>query len=218
MARKKIQLVPGAIASVPRSLWFAALEKLHEAEQAIAQMRNAHDRIEYEAGWTRFVDSLEEFWNRFFDEGKTSFPDFQPWAGAIDAQRKKDEVLTYLYQARHQSQHGRISMRWKEPRILIAPNFNGHIRGLRVFSDGSYEIDATPLHPSLPDATVAHDPGNAELPIIQNKKHNQSFNPPTTFNGQGLVEQTPVAVAQIGFEFYRDVLSRAIARFGSPAK
>jgi hypothetical protein len=218
MARKQIQFVPGAIAPTSRSLWFTAFEKLHEAERAIDQMRNAPDRIEFEAGWTRFVDSLEEFWNRFFDEGKTSFSDFQPWAGAIDAKRKSDEMLTYLYQARHQSQHGRISIRWKEPRTLIAPNFNGHIRGLTIFPDGSYEIDATPLHPSLPEATVAYDPGSAELPIIENKKHKQSFNPPTSFNGQPLLEQTPLAVAQVGFEFYRDVLSRAIAKFGAPAQ
>jgi len=218
MAPKQIQNIQGAIAPVSRSLWHAAFEKLSEADQAIAQMRSAQDRIEYEAGWTRFVDSLEEFWSRFFDEGKTKFSDFQPWAGAIDAQRKSDEVLTYLYQARHQSQHGRISMRWQEPKLLIAPKFNGHIRGFKVFPDGSYEMDATALHPSLPEATLAQDPGNAELPIIENKKHRQSFNPPTTFNGQPLAEQTPVAVARIGLEFYRDVLSRAVTKFGSSPK
>jgi hypothetical protein len=218
MTRKQIQNVQGAIAPVSRSLWFAAFEKLSEADQAIAQMRSARDRIEYEAGWTRFVDSLEEFWSRFFDEGKTKFSDFCPWAGSIDAQRKSDEVLTYLYQARHQSQHGRISMRWQEQKLLIVPKFNGHVRGFKVFPDGSYEMDATPLHPSLSEATLAHDPGNAELPIIENKKHKQSFNPPTTFNGQKLADQTPVAVARIGLEFYRDVLSRAVTKFESSPK
>lgn len=213
MNRKQIQLVPGAIAPTSRSLWFAAFEKLHEAEMAVEQMRSATNRIEYEAGWTRFVDSLEEFWNRFFDEGKTKFSRFQPWAGEIDAQRKSDELLIYLYQARHQSQHGRISMRWTEPKTLIAPNFNGHIRGFKHFPDGSYEIDATPLRPSLPDATVAYDPGCAELPIIENKKHRQTFSPPNTFNRELLLEKSPVAVAQVALDFYRDVLTRANAKF-----
>lgn len=217
MTRKKIQLVEGAIVPVIRSLWSAALEKLDESEQAIEQMRSARDRIEYEAGWTRFVDSIEEFWNRFFDEGKTKFSHFQPWAGAIDAQRKADEMLAYLFQARHQSQHGRIALRWQEPAHLVAPKFNGHIRGLKVFPDGSYEIDATPLYPSLPHAILAYDPGKAELPIIENKKHKQIFNPPNTFNGTPLADQTPVAVAQVGLEFYRDVLSRAFSKFGKSA-
>lgn len=220
MARKQIQLVPGAIAPVSRPLWFSAFEKLDEAEQAIDQMRNASDRIAFEAGWIRFVDSLEESWNRFFDEGKTCFSEFQPWAGAIDAKRKKDEMLSYLYQARHQSQHGRISLRWTEPRMLMAPNFGGLIRSLKIFPDGSYEIDATNTDPdtSQPDATVELDPGNAELPIIENKRHKQSFNPPTTFNGQPLAEQSPVAVAERGLMFYRDVLAQAKTKFGLPAQ
>jgi hypothetical protein len=213
MTRKHIQTAKGAIAHVSRPLWFAATEKLHEADGAITQMRNAHDRINYEAGWMQFVDSLEEFWARFFDEGKTAFTSFQPWAGAIDAQRKADELLNYLYQARHQSQHGRIAMLWEEPKLLIAPNFNGHIRGFKLFPDGTYEIDATPLQPTLPDATITHDPGNAILPIIKNKKHRQTFNPPIHFKGQPLQELTPISVAQLGLDFYRDIIFQGMQKF-----
>jgi len=218
MTLKLIQLVPGAIAPKSRSLWFSAFEKIQEAENAIEQMRIAQDRIEYEAGWTCFVDSLEEFWSRFFDEGKASFSNFQPWIGPIVAKRKSDELLSYLTQARHQSQHGRIAMLWSEQRTLIAPNFNGHIRRLKISHNGTYEFEATPLHPSLPDATVALDPGSAVLPIIENKKHKQSFAPPTIFNGQVLSDQTPVAVAQLGIEFYFDVLAQAKANFRAVTK
>lgn len=96
MTRKQIQPVSGAIAPKSRALWSSAFEKIQEAESAINQMRSAHDRIEYEAGRTRFVDSLEEFWARFFDEGKANFTNFQPWAGAIVAQRSSEELLSYL--------------------------------------------------------------------------------------------------------------------------
>lgn len=160
MTRKRIQSVNGAIAPTSRSLWFSALEKLYEAEAAIVQMRNAQDRIAYEVGWTRFVD-----------EGKAAFPAFEPWAGAIDAQRKSEDLLKYLYQARHQSQHGRIAMQWEEPKLMIAASFNGHFQALRAFPDGTYEIEATPLHPTIPDAAIVHGPGKPKLPMIENKKH-----------------------------------------------
>ena len=218
MTRKRIETVKGAIAPISRSLWFGASEKLHEAAAALAQMRNAQDRINYEAGWTRFVDSLEEFWTRFYDEGKTAFPAFQPWAGTKDAQRKDEELLKYLYQARHQSQHGRIAMQWEESKLLIAPNFNGYIRALKVFPDGTYEIDATPLHPTLPDATIAHDPGSPILPTIENKKHKQTFNPPTKFRGQPILDRTPLSVAQIGLDFYEAILSQALKKFAPAHK
>ena len=218
MTRKRIETVKGAIAPISRTLWFGASEKMHEAADALAQMRNAQDRINYEAGWTRFVDSLEEFWTRFYDEGKATFPAFQPWAGSVVALRKDEELLKYLYQARHQSQHGRIAMQWEESKHLIAPNFNGHIRGLRIFPDGTYEIDAAPLHPTLPDATIVHDPGNPILPTIENKKHKQTFNPPTIFRGQPILDRAPLSVAQIGLDFYEEILSQALEKFAPAQK
>ena len=54
-------------------------------------MEDAKDRIQYEGGWTRLVDSLEEFWTRFFDDGKNTFSAFQPWAGAIVANSEQGE-------------------------------------------------------------------------------------------------------------------------------
>ena len=213
MTRKKIELEKGGIQPISRGLWFSAAEKLSEAEGAIAAMRGAANRIDYEAGWTCFSDSIEEFWTRFIDEGKTAFTGFQPWAGNIISKRKSDELLTYLYQARHQSQHGRISMQWAEQKLLIAPNFNGHIRGLKVYPDGTYEIDATPLHPSLPDAPIVHSPGEPILPQIENKKHGQTFPAPKTFAGTPLQDTSPLGVANEGLVFYRRVLEEAYAKF-----
>src|SRR5687768_17498609 len=120
MAKTQGTVQQVGIQPVRRGVWHAAWEKLQEAETAIRRMQDASDRIEYEGGWTQFVDSLEEFWTRFFDEGKQSFTRFQPWAGAFDAERRRDDLLRYLYQARHQSQHGRISLEWGEGRFVIA--------------------------------------------------------------------------------------------------
>lgn len=213
MTRKRIELEKGGILPVTRGLWSSAAEKLREAEGAVVAMRGATNRIDYEAGWTCFVDSIGEFWTRFFDEGKVTFTDFQPWAGSIVSKRKTDELLTYLYQARHQSQHGRIAIQWAEQKLLIAPTFNGHIRGLKIYPDGTYDIDATPLAPSLPDATIVHSPGAPILPLIENKKHGQTFPVPKAFEGSPLQDASPVGVASVGLDYYRKVLEEAYAKF-----
>lgn len=213
MPRRKIEIEKGAILPIKRGLWVAAVEKLEEVEIGVLQMQNAGDRIQYESGWAHFVDSLEEFWSRFFDEGKRQFPNFQPWAGGIVSERKRDPLLQYLKQARHQSQHGKIALDWEEGSLQIAPGFSGHLRSLKIYSDESYEMDATPLHTSSPEATVVHSPGNAKLPTIENKKFGQKFSPPSEHKGAKLVSSSPVEVAKLALHYYRHVLENAFDKF-----
>ena len=214
MTRKQIDLHPDAIAPVVRGLWHAAAEKLDEAQAGTKQMETARDRIAYENGWVRFVESLEEFWVRFFDEGKSNFGPFQPWAGTIDAQRKADELLNYLVQSRHQTQHGRISLKWTEPKLHIAPGFNGHIQNLRIFPDGTFEIGATPTPGSSVEAAVTYNPGDAELPEIYNAKWKQVFAPPKSHAGQPIADSTPLTAARLALAHYTAVLEQAFAKFG----
>ena len=211
-----VELQSGAITPVTRGLWHAAGEKLSEATAGMMKMEGAKDRIEYEAGWTCLVDSLEEFWTRFFDEGKRKFPSFQPWAGAIDAKRKKDPLLAYLYQARHQSQHGCIALEWEAGQIHVGGGeFSGNIKGMQIFADGTFEVDVTPTHGSDAKFKVVHDPGNARLPIVLNKKHKESFGPPSTHLNNPIADVSPISVGWLGIEFYDDILRQAFAKFGN---
>ena len=213
MARKFIQLEQDAIAPTRRDLWDAAREKIVEAEAALAAMRSARDRVSYEAAWSHLVDSVEEFWCRFFDEGKVSFSDFQPWAGSINRERKTDETLQYFYQARHQSQHGRIPMSWEQPKLIIGRGFAGRMYGLRIHLDGSYEDQTAPNDSCGTPFRVEHASGKPILPTIENKLHRQFFPPPKIHNDNPIVDSSPTAVAQLVIEYYRGVLSQAIAKF-----
>ena len=216
MNRRRIEMHRGAIAPTSHGLWGLALEKLDEAQSAIDRMSGATDRIQYEKGWAQFLDSLEEFWTRFYNEGKSKFGSFPPWAGVIVAKRKADEGLQYLYQGRHQSQHGRVALLWDEPKVHIAPGFSGTIARLRVYPDGTYKIDATPSHPSVPEATLTFDPGSALLPVVENKRFNQSYDPPSTIDGHTLASKDPIALARHGLTFYRNVLKQRQQEFAPP--
>jgi hypothetical protein len=217
MNRQFIQPEQGAITPTIRGLWDAACEKLAEAEIALTEMRNARDRVSYEAAWSQLVDSVEEFWCRFFDEGKVAFTAFQPWAGAIDQERKSDETLQYFYQARHQSQHGRIPMSWEQPQLIIGRGFAGSMYDLRISGDGSYEAQAESNNLSGRPFLVEHAPGKPILPTIENKRHKQTFLAPSKHNGSPIADCSPNAVARLVLDYYRDVLSQAITKFVGPS-
>ena len=215
--RRKIEIAPGTLAPTARSLWSAAIEKLLEAEYGLSQMVKANDRIEFEQGWTRSVDSLEQFWTRFVDEGKQRFTNFQPWAGAIDAQRKSDPLTHYLFQARHQSQHGCISLEWDAGQLQIAPGFSGHIRRLQVFSDGTFIFDADKAHDLVREPTVVFSGGNARLPVIINKRFNQIFSPPKAHCSRIFTELSPLEAIRLGIEYYNNNLKVALKKFSPKA-
>lgn len=213
MTRKFIQPENGAIAPTTRKLWDAAREKLDEADTALAEMQRAHDRVTYEAAWSQFVDSVEEFWCRFFEEGKTTFSNFQPWAGAIIQERKDDDALQYFYQARHQSQHGLIPMLWEQPQLVFGRGFAGRMYGLRIYPDGSYEAKTESNEPAGKPFLVEHAPGKPVLPTIENKRYKQTFPPPSKHNGNPIADRSPNAVARLVLNYYTLKFNQAITKF-----
>lgn len=213
MIRKFIQPEKGAIAPTTRELWDAAREKLDEAETALAKMQAARDRVSYEVAWSQCVDSVEEFWCRFFDEGNTAFTNFQPWAGVIIQERKEDETLQYFYQARHQSQHGRIVMTWEEPKLIVGRGFAGRMYGLRIHPDGSYEADAESNVPTGQPFLVENAPGKPILPTIENKRHKQNFPAPSVHRGIRIVDRSPNTVVRLVLDYYGSVMSQAVRKF-----
>lgn len=214
MKRKgKIKLSKDSLVPNERELWFTAFEKLNEANLGIQQMVSSKDRISYENGWIRFVDSLEEAWTSFLQEGEKAFPNFQPWSGKFIKERKSDPLLTYLYQSRHQSQHGNISLDWEHGKIRIAPKFNGHIKSLNIYSDGNYEADATTLHESADDFSLVHETGKPVLPKIINKKFNQEFEPPCNHFNKPIQNPLPHKVAELALKHYEDIFKETRIKF-----
>lgn len=213
MNRKHIQLENGAILPKTRNLWESAILKLQEADSAISDMTLARDRVDFEEGWSRYVDSIEQFWTRFYDEGKDKFTSFQPWAGKIDSERKSDETLNYVYQSRHKSQHGRIALEWEPPKLIIGRGFSGLEYGLRIFPDGTYEANTVPHNPSSKSFSVDYSPGSPSLPTIEDKRKKKYFSAPSKHLGEILIDNSPLKVARITLTYYKNTLNDGFAKF-----
>mgnify|MGYP003606917359 CR=1 FL=1 len=212
--RKYITDDEDSIRPIHRPLWHAAEEKLYEAKAAIDKMAVAKDRIQYEAGWTQFIDSLEEFWVRFYAEGNDLFTNFQPWAGKVESERKSEQLLQYLYQARHQSQHGMVAVQWGPSYHTFGKGFSGIEYGTVVYSDGTYDAALVPMGPQSSNSFVQRMHGDPQLPIIENKRYKQAYHPPRVFQGKTLNGPSPVTVARLAHSFYAEVLTKAKAKFG----
>ena len=218
MSRKKIEIERDSIAPVQKRLWFSAIEKLHEAKVGLAQMTSATDQISFEQGWTRAVDSLAQFWVRFYDEGASRFSNFQPWAGQQEKKWKNDETLMYLYQARHISQHGRFMFEWDAGELKIAPNFNGHVKTVSVFTDGTFSMNATSLAGAPEETTVRFVGGHATLPVIVNKRGKpREYLPPGVFEGGSYRQLSPAETVKAGIDYYQSILEAALKKFGNRA-
>jgi len=188
-----------------RNPWDACQQKLGEAKNAVGQMEAAADRVSFEEAWSSLVDSLEEAWTRFFSEGNTISTKFQPWAGTIDTERRRDPLLRYLIESRHKSQHGGLSLDWEEPRLRIAPGFSGHIKELKGYSDGSIEFDASPSQDGgEKNLQVVLEGGEPGLPETENR--GVVYSPPV-----GIL---PIEAARTGIEYYERVFAEAAKRLG----
>jgi hypothetical protein len=208
----QIELAKGSLIPNKRELWYSTFEKFNEAKSGIQQMLKAQDRVSYESGWVRFVDSLEEAWTSFFHEGKTTFTNFQPWVAQITSKPRRSGLLKYLYESRHQSQHGNIALDWSAGKTRIAPNYYGHIKDLKVFSDQSFEVDANPLGNEYNKVTLVHSTGEPKLPTIDNR--GSIYNSPTEHLGIKLSTGSPHMLANIAVNYYQDIFDKASQKFG----
>ena len=124
----------------------------------------------------------------------------------------------YLYQARHISQHDRFMFGWAAGELKIAANFNGHVKTLCVFTDGTFSMNATNLAGAPEEATVRFAGGHVTLPVIVNKRGQpREYLPPRVFVGGSYRQLSPPETVNAGIDYYQAILEGALMKFGNRA-
>ncbi len=207
-----VTLSPSGIVPVTENIWLKPQLRLVEAAKGIKQMQTAHSQIDYLSGWTRFVDSSEEFWTNFYSSGKSASTAFQPWLGPYESLRSSDELLLYLKQARHQSQHGGNTLMWEGGHIEVGGSaFSGTIARLEISPSGQFVAD---VESGVSNGfRVIHHPPTPALPTIRNLKFKQEFLPPKEHLSHPILDHSPHAVALLALRFYEDVFRHAQEKF-----
>jgi len=209
MTRRPIDFEPGAIRPVPPDPWATSAHQLEVAADAIDRMDAARQRHAYEMAWSACVDALEQAWVHCYGEAQRRGGRLAPWAGRIVHERRRDPLLRYLIEARHQSQHGGVLLDWNAEQLIIGRGFAGRLYGLHIHRDRTFDADSMPVTPGAPDLAVTSRGLEPRLPTIANRRSGERFEPPRSHRGQDLAEVTPRVVAMHGLSYCQDTLRRA---------
>ena len=205
----KITLASGSIAPIIGDIWAQAGLRLSEAQQGLVDMRDASNQLEYQFGWTKFVDSVEAFWTNLYSVGKNNFTAFKPWIAKYEGQRSNDQLLQYLRQARHQSQHGGNPLNWDEGHVEIGgPKFSGTVSELSIWQTGDFTAQINSSS-GTGQFQLIHHPPKPALRAILNTREKREYPPPTIHLDRPVEKQSPEFAALLGLRYYEDVFRAA---------
>jgi hypothetical protein len=79
-------------------------EMLNRCNEAVDTMTSAPSLETFELAWIEYLHRLERFWNRSLAHFSKS-PKWAGWSGRYQTERRKDELLAYLTNARGADEH-----------------------------------------------------------------------------------------------------------------
>jgi hypothetical protein len=181
-------------------------EEFQKAREAFERMRNAKSFAEFEESWKEYLRRIDRIWNKAEAHFHRS-PKWVGWAGKFVALRTKDELLSYLMQARNADEHSisDIAERQAGSTMINAadPGRPLYIRKLEM-SGGKMFLDAD-------NAVVIVVPERVKLLPVTNRQ--KTYSPPTKHLGSDLDANNVLDVAERGLRFYEDFLEKAEAFF-----
>lgn len=178
----------------------------HEEWRKAALGRNglifAKTLEESEECWKMYLHRLERCWNKIHSHyGKS--PKWSGWQGPFLKQRKQDPLLSYLIKARGRDEHS----------VEDIVNKRQHSLGLGPLDQSqpmvinNFKMDNGVVTYDGYNIAETFTPGGLELLTITYK--GREYPPPVTHLGKPLKSNLMVDIADLGLEYYADVIKRA---------
>ncbi|WP_046004029.1 hypothetical protein [Pseudoalteromonas rubra] len=185
----------------------AAKAELRSAKRAIENMKSADNFEIFEEEWRSFLNSLEKVWNKAERGCQHCRNTFQPWQGQFSKDRRKDQLLKYLKQARDADNHSIQEVTEVKPghrtMNFVNPN-GGHIKDMRIVNGQVVHYEGDPM------IVADHPPTVVALKI---KNSGNWYNPPREHMGVALKSTHPVEIAELGLTYYQSFLDKAEEKF-----
>ena len=177
--------------------------ELERAERALLGMKSSTSLDEFEECWRYFLTHLERVWNKsvnhFSKSGK-----WQSWHGKYLSARRKDQLLSYLINARGAEEHTVESIITRSPEGwgIMPPEPYGEMR-IRTFTDesGNYVMQTTP------GSKVVFFPSETQLLPVTNR--GRTYDVPRKHLGEDIVPEDIPSLADKALLFYRGFLDDA---------
>lgn len=190
-----------------------ARSRLRVAEKALNELAESQDYQTFSDTWYTFLVAWKNIYTAL-EQGSKVSPQSRQWFGAKKQERKGDELLQYLFEARNDDEHGLNDSTELEPgEIAISagkPGYSGnfHIRSMRFNGAGYPSIDATsndgkPILIEFSPARAKLVPVTARGPV--------TYQPPTKHMGADLPDNQPLPVAALALDYARTLVEEAAA-------
>ncbi|WP_155908492.1 hypothetical protein [Asticcacaulis sp. YBE204] len=185
---------------------------LDKAKEALSECRNAQNYNQFANSWADFLTRSGSIIHAI-EGGSQATPQGRQWYGSIRKRDKNDELLSYMYQARNEVEHGRntvIETAVPFPFGLVNPETN-ELEPFLTIDPNRAKVEKTDSgfiltwerNPKIMDEKKNWKlgigiprMGLALIPIIDSK-FGTVFKVPTTHNGQQLNTKKPIEIGEI---------------------
>jgi hypothetical protein len=182
--------------------------RLRNCRKHLEELYLAKNYEEFSDVWYNFLTSAKNIYT-ILEQGAKTRPDSIKWHKNISDDRRADELLKYIYEARNDEEHGLSEvLSVQPPQTLIGiaqPGFSDSIR-IDGSSETGFRITNLGTGPVLSDFR----PERGKLNSVTNRKGAQ-ISPPTVHLGQPIPEVTPEAVAGLALEYLEKLVAEATA-------
>jgi hypothetical protein len=176
------------------------------AIQSTTQLEQTVNFRDFEDVWLNFLLHANGVYVQLEQASKVS-PQARQWFGAKKRQRKEDELLQYIHQARHSDEHSIEKVAAVSPGHTAigraAPGYSSSIV-LNTLPDGRLHVrsmDGKPVLLEVKNPTIELRPVTGLGPVV--------YNPPAQHRGKPLPDNSPMTIAKLGLQFLSELLEEA---------
>lgn len=181
-----------------------ATTQLNVAEAALSYR-------EFSDAWYLFLVSLKGVYN-YLEQGSKTNAQSRQWYGAKKQERKSDELLQYVFQARNDDEHGLDEITHHEPGSIglgvAGPGYaqTVHLRDV-VIENGKLihadmrSIDGSPVLAHIRESKIHLQPVTGRGGII--------YQPPNSHLGKPLEDNNPIAVGKLALAYFTTLIDDA---------
>lgn len=188
-----------------------AVGRLNRAAEALEKLTGYESYDDFSNAWTDFITSLNDVFV-FLGEGSKGHNLSQSWFARKKGERKSDELLQYLYQARNAEQHGIEEVVGE----IFTRAEAVATEGMKVFSVSIGYADGQIAHIIPPEGrdvlsqhvTVDRLVGIALVPVTDGRSK-QTYQPPKLHLGHSIIGKSISEIATLAHAYYYKMVEEA---------
>jgi hypothetical protein len=191
----------------------AAQKALDQANEAFAAMQIADSFEKFEGAWTDFLTKANRVYTKLEQGAKANGKSFA-WFGGKKHERKQDQLLRYIKNAREADEHGlaKITERSAGGVGINFPGPGSVLVKRGIIGGGRIELELED-----PTTRVAVTVIPASVKLIEVTNYGDRYEPPLMHKGQPIRQSHPLAhphpivVAELTISHLTDLIAEAVA-------